>query len=327
MRAIRVHAFGGPEVLTLEEVPDPPSPGPGQVLVRVRAAGVNPVDTYIRSGGYGAASPALPYTPGSDAGGEVEAVGPGVTHLRLGDRAYALGTTAGRHAGAYAEHALCEAWQVHPVPSTMSFAQAAAVGVPCATAYRALFQRARAVPAVTVLVHGASGGVGIASVQLARAHGLRVIATVGTERGRDLVRMEGAGVVFDHTAPGYRDEVRAATPGGRGVDLILEMAAHVNLGHDLELLAPRGRVVVIGSRGDVEVTPRLAMARDAAVLGMALWNATPEEMASIHAALVAALASGTLRPVVGRELPLAEAPRAHVLVMAPGALGKIALVP
>lgn len=320
MKAIRVHEFGGPAVLRLEETADP-QPGPGQVVVRVHAAGVNPVETYIRSGAY-ARKPDLPYTPGTDAGGTVEAVGDGVTRVRPGDRVY----TAGSISGTYAELALCEEIQIHPLPERASFAQGAAVNIPCATACRALFQRAHARPAETVLIHGASGGVGIAGVQLARAHGMTVIGTAGTERGRALVREQGAHHALDHGVPGYLEQVLELT-GGRGADVILEMLANVNLGKDLIVLATGGRVVVIGSRGTVEINPRDAMSRDAAILGLVLFNTSPKELAAIHAHLVAGLESGTLRPVVGRELPLAEASRAHTAVMEPGAYGKIVLLP
>ena len=320
MKAIRVHEFGGPEVLKLEEVPDL-EPGTGQVLVRVKAVGVNPVDTYIRTGGH-AVKPPLPYTPGSDAAGDVEAIGEGVSSVAVGDRVYVAGSLT----GTYAEQALCKESQVHPLPSHLSYAQGAAVHVPYATAYRGLFQRARAVAGETVLVHGASGGVGIASVQLARAAGLKVIGTGGTSEGRDLVAREGAHHVLDHRAAGYLDEVLALT-GGRGVDVILEMLANVNLGNDLRLLAKSGRVVVIGNRGTVEINPRDAMGRDAAILGMTLMSASEHDLASIHAGLVAGLENRTLRPVIGREFPLAEAPRAHEAVMEPGAYGKIVLIP
>src|SRR5574341_513655 len=212
--------------------------------------------------------------------------------------------------GAYAELALCDQSQVRPLPENASFAQGAAIGVPYGTAYRALFQRAHALPGETVLIHGASGGVGIASVQLARAHGVTVIGTAGTDRGRQLVTAQGAHHVLDHGAPGYLERVLALT-GGRGVDLILEMLSTVNLGKDLTVLAKYGRVVVIGSRGTIEINPRDTMAREASILGMMLWNASPQEMDSIHAGLFAGLANGTLRPVSGQELPLKDAPRAH----------------
>jgi NADPH2:quinone reductase len=322
MKAVRVHEFGPPEVMRVEELPDP-RPATGQVLVRIEAAGVNPVDTYIRAGAY-ARKPALPFTPGMDGAGVIEEVGGGVTGLTPGERVYLAGTCAGF--GTYAEATLCVPPQVHPLPPQVSFAQGAAVNVAYATAYRALFLFADARPGETVLVHGASGGVGTAAVQMAKAHGLRVFGTAGTPAGLDHVRRQGADAVLDHRADGYLDEIQALT-GGRGVAVILEMLANVNLGKDLTLLAPRGRVVVIGSRGTVEINPRDAMARDASIHGMLLFNASEDELRLTHLALEAGLQDGTLAPVVGRELRLAEAPRAHELVMAPGALGKIVLLP
>lgn len=320
MKAIRVEQFGEPSVMKLADVPVP-APGPGQVLVRMKAIGVNPVETYIRSGAY-AQKPALPYTPGTDGAGVIEQVGDEVNNFKVGERVY----TAGSLTGTYAEFALCDGRQIHPITENVSFAQGAAIGVPYATAYRALFDRAQAAPEETVLVHGASGGVGTAAVQLAHADGLRVFGTAGTERGLQHVRENGADEAFDHRAPDYLAQILKAT-GGRGVNVILEMLANVNLGKDLTILAPHGRVVVIGSRGPVEINPRDAMARDADIRGMVLPNTPPDELAEIHAALVAGLETGKLRPVIGKEMPLAEAAQAHVAVMASGALGKIVLVP
>jgi NADPH2:quinone reductase len=320
MNAIRVHEFGGPDVLRLQEVPTP-QPGPGEVLVRIHAVGVNPVETYIRSGTY-ARLPELPYTPGNDGAGVVEQVGPDVSEFKSGDRVY----TAGSITGTYAEFALCKREQLQPLPANVSFAQGAAMGTPYATAYRGLFQRADAKPGETVLVHGASGGVGTAAVQLARARGLRVFGTAGSDKGRKLAREQGAQEVFDHRAPDHFEEIMNAT-GGRGVDVIVELLANVNLGKDLTILAKAGRIVVIGSRGRVEIDPRDTMQRDADVRGMILPNTPPAELASIHAALVAGLENGTLHPVIGKEFPLADAPEAHRAVMESGALGKIVLVP
>jgi NADPH2:quinone reductase len=320
MKAIQVQQFGEPEVMQLAELPQPRA-GAGEVLVRVRAIGVNPVDTYIRSGKY-ARTPPLPYTPGSDAAGVIEEVGDGVTGFQTGDRVY----TSGSLSGTYAEFALCAPAQVHRLPERTSFAQGAALGVPYATAYRALLHRARAVAGETVLVHGASGGVGIAAVQLARAHGMRVFGTAGTGPGSQLVIDQGAHAVFHHNAPGYLAAIVEET-AGRGVDVILEMLANVNLGQDLTALAPDGRVVIVGSRGKVEIDPRDAMTREADIRGMVLFNASATEMAGIHAALFAGLENGALRPVVAQEIPLAEAPRAHRAVMAAGTCGKIVLIP
>jgi len=320
VKAIRVKQFGGPDTLQLEGVRTP-QPGPGEVLVRIHAAGVNPVETYIRAGTY-ARLPELPYTPGNDGAGVVEQVGADVSQFNPGDRVY----TAGSLSGTYAEFALCKKEQVHPLPANVSFAQGAAMGTPYATAYRGLLQRAVAEPGETLLVHGASGGVGTAAVQLARAHGLRVFGTAGSDEGRKLAREQGAHEVFDHRAPDHFEQITKAT-GGHGVDVILEMLANVNLGRDLTILAKSGRVVIIGSRGPVEINPRDTMQRDADVRGMILPNTPPTQMASIHAALVAGLENGTLRPVIAKEFPLAEAAEAHRAVMTPGAIGKVALVP
>jgi NADPH:quinone reductase len=321
MKAIRVKEFGGPEVMQLVEVPDPKPTG-AQVVVRIRAAGVNPVDVYMRSGTY-PRKPTLPYTPGTDGAGTVESLGPDATkRFKPGERVYLAGSLS----GTYAELALCEEQFVFPLPAHVSFAQGAAMHVAYATAYRALFQRAHAVAGETLLVHGASGGVGIAAVQLARASGLRVIGTVGSERGRKLVLDEGAHVVLDHSAPNHFEEALAATDG-HGYDLILEMLANVNLGRDLGILAMHGRVSVVGSRGNAEITPRDMMGRDGAIIGMSLWNTPPHELICIHAALVAGLENKTLRPVIGLEIPLAEAGRAHTAIMAGGAHGKIVLIP
>ncbi len=320
MKAILVPEFGGPEVLTLKEIPTP-SPAAGQVLVRIHAVGVNPYDTYMRNGAY-TIKPPLPYTPGSDGAGIVAAVGEGVSQVKPGDRVYVAKTVT----GAYAEYALTLESQVHPLPEKITYAQGAGVWVPYGTAYHALHLSGRAHAGETLLVHGASGGVGLASVQIARALGLTVLGTAGTEKGLELVKREGAHQVFDHTQPDYLEEILKAT-GGQGVDLILEMLANVNLGKDLKLLAFQGRVVVIGSRGDVTISPRDLMTRRGSIHAFTLWGITDAEEKRIHAGILAGLEDGTLRPIVGKELPLAEASRAHKEVLEPGAFGKIVLVP
>jgi NADPH2:quinone reductase len=321
VKRIRVQVFGGPEVLAIEEAEEP-RPGPEQVLIRVMAAGVNPYETYARAGAYGARNPTLPYTPGSDAAGTVEAVGEGVRDLVPGDRVFAMGTLT----GSYAEFALCERARVQSLPDSISFAQGAALFVPYATAYRALFQLARIEPAETLLVHGASGGVGIAALQFARAAGLRVIGTAGTDRGLELIGRLGAHHTVNHHANGYQARIVELTQG-RGADAILEVLANVNLGQDLKMLAGGGRVVVIGSRGDATITPRDLMARDASILAMTLWNVPTEGLRKIGWAIRAGLEKGFLDPVVGLELPLAAAAEAHRRIASPGALGKIVLMP
>ena len=320
MKAIRVSSFGSPEVMRLEEVPDL-VPGPGQVVVTVKAAGVNPVDTYIRSGMYHPELK-LPYTPGLDAAGVIAAVGPEVRHRAVGQRVYVAWSVS----GTYAEQVLCEEVQTHPLSDKITFGQGAAIGVPYGAAFRALFQRAGAKPGETVLIHGASGGVGIAALQLARAAGLWVIGTVGSDIGRALALVHGAHHVLNHHEEGYLDPVRELTCG-RGVDVILEMLANVNLDRDLTTLAAGGRVVVIGCRGRVEIDPRNTMGRETSILGMSLYNASDKEQAAMHSAFRAGLQNGTLRPVMSRELPLAEAATAHHAVLEASTLGKIVLIP
>lgn len=322
MRAILVREFGGPEVLKVEEVPDP-VPSAGQVLVRVHAAGVNPYDTYMRSGNY-ATRPPLPYTPGADAAGVVEAVGGGVQGIKVGRRVFVTGTVADRSYGAYAQRVLCHSDQVHPLPDRLTFSQGAGIGVPYVTAWRALNDRAGIQPGETLFVHGASGGVGLAATQIARAAGLTVVGTAGTDAGVSLVKAQGATHVLNHRHTGYLDALKDLT-GGRGPDVILENLANLNLDNDLSALAFGGRVVIVGNRGRIEIDPRKIMGKDANVVGMALWNTTPQDLTRAYRAIEAGLELGTLSPQVSAELPLQEAPRAHGLILEPGARGKIVL--
>jgi NADPH2:quinone reductase len=320
MKAILVNEFGAPEVMKLTEIQDP-KPARGEILVKLQAIGINPVDTYIRAGQY-AMKPELPYTPGKDGAGIVEAIGGSVSSAAVGDRVYIDGAVT----GAYAEKALCLESQIHRLPENISFEQGAGIGVPYSTAYHALFHRAKAVAGETVLIHGASGGVGTAAVQLARAAGLTVIATGGTDEGRKHIMEQGAHYAVDHKDPKHAEQILGIT-GGQGVDVIIEMLANVNLGNDLPMLAKNGRVVVIGSRGKVEIDPRDLMGRNAAIFGMVIMMATDDEKKRINAALYSGFENGTLRPVIGKKLPLAEAARGHHEVMESPAHGKIILVP
>lgn len=319
MKAIRVREFGDADVLRLEEV-ETPVPGAGQVLVRVMAAGVNPVDTYIRSGTH-PIRPALPYTPGKDAAGIVEAVGEGVA-ITVGTRVY----TADSLTGTYAEFCLCTEAQVHELGEKISFEQGAGIFVPYATAYRALFQKAKAQNAETVLIHGASGAVGIAAIQFAKRAGLKVVGTAGSQEGVDLVKRTGADFAFNHSNEGYLREILVATEGA-GVDIILEMLANENLESDFDVLAKYGRIVVIGNRGSLQFTPRLAMSKDASIHGMVLFNASKEEMRQIHAAIAEGMECGVIVPVVEAAFKLENAADAHRAVINRKALGKIVLVP
>jgi len=324
MQAILARAFGGPEVLKLEDVPNPVA-GRGQLRVRVHAVGVNPYDTYMRAGGY-AIKPDLPYIPGADGAGVVDQVGDDVTGWKSGDRVYISGTSAGKAHGAYAQFALCAPEQLHRLPDAISFTQGAGLFVPYVTAWRALFGRANTRAGDRVLIHGASGGVGVAATQFAVAVGATVIGTAGSDDGLAVVRAQGAAHVINHKQPGYLDEITKVTDG-RGPDVILEMLANVNLDHDLTVVAASGRIVVIGNRGRVEIDARKIMSKDVSVFGLALWGVPPDEVRRAHEAIVAGLESGALNPVVGTEMPLRDAAIAHQRVMEPGARGKIVLIP
>lgn len=324
MKAIRAHAFGGPEVLQFEEVADP-VPGPGEIVIDIRAAGINPADTYMRNGTY-AIVPELPYIPGGDAGGTVSAIGANVEGFAVGDAVFVGTALSFDLTGCYAEKVKRKASEVLPLPTGVSFAAAAAFGVSYTTAHYALFERGTARAGETVFIHGASGSVGTAAIQLAKRAGLTVVGSGGTTKGLDLIRAEGADLAVDHTREGYLQDITDMT-AGKGPDLILEMLANVNLAADMELAAKYGRIVVIGNRGDITITPRVAMMKELDIRGIALWNATPEQVGPMMQDILAGVAEGALRPVIGREMPLADAAAAHVAVLEPGAYGKIVLVP
>jgi len=320
MKAIIVREFGNPDVMKCDDLATP-SPTGKQVLVRVHAVGVNPIETYIRSGNYPSV-PELPYTPGKDAAGIVESVGDGVTRFKSGDRVY----TSFSITGTYAEYTLVEEIDLGLIPDNISFEQGAGIWTPYATSYRALFQKAKATAGETVLIHGASGGVGIAAVQWAKSRGLKVIGTASSIEGKRLVADQGVDHVFDHSQDGYLGEIKAAT-GGKGVDVVIEMLANINLQKDFDVLAMFGRICIVGNRGSLDFNPRVIMGKDATVTGMALYNSSYAERDEIHAAIFDGLRSGELRPIIRKSMPLADAPAAHREVMESKAFGKIVLVP
>lgn len=316
MKAIVFREFGPPDVLKLEEVADL-EPDENQILVRIEAAGVNPVDTYIRTGTH-AQKPSLPYTPGKDAAGIVEKTGAKISKFKSGDRVLTTGSVT----GTYAEFCLCEENQLIKLPDTVSFEQGAGVFVPYATAYRALFQKAKGKSGETVLVHGASGGVGTAAIQWAKNAGLKVVGTASSDEGRKLIGEQGADFVFDHSKENYLEEIKEATGG---VEIILEMLANENLAKDFEVLKMFGRISVIGNRGSLDFNPRLLMGKDASVFGVQLFNTPPDEMAEIYEAIYNGLSKGFLNPIVGKTFDLKDATEAHRAVIEEKAFGKIIL--
>lgn len=323
MKAIQMSAFGGPEVLNYVEVEEP-VPSENEVRVKLYYAGVNPAETYIRQGGYAFFEPELPYIPGFDGAGVVDEVGPGVTRLKPGDRVFVSSSLANRKTGTYAEKVVCDADVVYQLPESISFEQGAALGVPGTAAYRALFHRARVKPGETVFIHGASGGVGLLAVQLAKYIGAKVIGTAGTEEGIELVKQAGADAVLNHSEPGYLDAIPSTTDN-QGIDVILEMLANVNLVKDFTYLNKYGRIVIVGNRGSLDFNPRLAMGKEADILGMAVWNAPIDEYNESLIGIEAALKNGGLKPIVGKIFPLNEAQKAHVEIIEGKAKGKMVL--
>uniref|UniRef100_A0A4X1UI82 Quinone oxidoreductase n=1 Tax=Sus scrofa TaxID=9823 RepID=A0A4X1UI82_PIG len=320
MRAIRVFKFGGPEVMKLQSDVAIPIPKDNQVLIKVHACGVNPVDTYIRSGTHNM-KPLLPYTPGLDVAGIVEAVGEHVSSFKKGDRVFTVSTLS----GGYAEYALAADDTVYMLPEKLDFKQGAAIGIPYFTACLALLHSACVKAGEIVLIHGASGGVGIAACQIARAYGLKVLGTAGTEEGQNIV-LQNAHEVFNHREVNYIDKIKKSV-GEKGIDVIIEMLANVNLSNDLNLLSHGGRVIIVGSRGPIEINPRDTMTKGSSIKGVALYSSTKEEFQQLAAALQAGMEVGWLRPVIGPVYPLEKAAQAHEdIIHSRGATGKMILL-
>ncbi|GAK52043.1 alcohol dehydrogenase superfamily, zinc-containing [Candidatus Moduliflexus flocculans] len=318
MKAIRVREFGLPQTMVLEEVADL-IPANNQVVVKLNAIGVNPVDAYCRSGA--ASWVSVPFTPGIDGAGTIARIGAEVAHLQIGQRVY----TAFNISGTYAEEVLCEASQVYPLPDSATFEEGAALFIPYATAYRGLFQRSKIEAGETVLVHGASGAVGIAATQFAVAAGCSVIGSAGTEQGQKLAREQGAQHTVNHYDDGHFEQVLEIT-NGRGVDVIIEPVS-ANVKRDIAILANGGRITVIGDRTPIEIDAQALTSRDAAILGTNIGNLPPSTMAGLHAILFQGLKNKTLRPIISQRIPLAEASRSHEKLFKSGALGKIILIP
>uniref|UniRef100_A0A2K5DLT7 Quinone oxidoreductase n=1 Tax=Aotus nancymaae TaxID=37293 RepID=A0A2K5DLT7_AOTNA len=320
MRAIRVFEFGGPEVLKLQLDVAVPIPKDHQVLIKVHACGVNPVETYIRSGTY-SRKPLLPYTPGSDVAGVIEAVGDNASAFKKGDRVFTSSTIS----GGYAEYALAADHTVYKLPEKLDFKQGAAIGIPYFTAYRALIHSARVKAGESVLVHRVSGRVGLAACQIARAYGLKVLGTAGTEEGK-VVLQNGAHEVFNHREVNYIDKIKTYV-GEKGIDVIIEMLANVNLNKDLSLLSQGGRVIVVGNRGTIEINPRDTMTKESSIIGVTLFATTKEEFQQYAAALQAGMEIGWLKPVIGSQYPLEKVAQAHEnIIHGSGATGKMILL-
>ena len=324
MKAVRIHEFGGPEVLRYEDV-ETPAPGPGQVLVRIRAAAVNQVDVAVRRNSFPTPKQP-PKTLGSDGAGVVETVGSDVEGVAPGDEVFFTGLGIGSE-GSYAEYALIAPVQAVRKPAGSSFEEAAALGLVFATAWYGLVRRAALAAGETVLVQGAGGGVGSAAVQLAHARGARVLATVDSAADGERVRALGADETIDRSALDVTAEVARLT-GGKGVEVIVELILSANLAADLGMIAKAGRIVGIGGGPEPTVTLPTgpAIAVDASLLFASSSNAGRAGTAEILTEVARLVDHGKLRPVVGHVLPLAQAREAHEL-LAGHHFGKIVLVP
>lgn len=321
MKAIRVHNFGGSEQLKYENDVPRPRPEDNQVLVRVKAVGVNPLDSYVRTGGFGPQP--FPYIPGMDFAGVVEQVGANVSAVRRGDRVY--GSTTNVMNNAYAEYVAVKENFVHPLPDELSYSQGAAIPVPYFTAYRALVHLAAAQPGETVLVHGASGGVGVAAVQLARWLGLQVVGTAGTPAGIELVKNAGAQHVFNHREEGYIEKMKEAIGVG-GADIVVENVAHKNLKKDLDVVGTGGRIVLIGGIGDIAINPLELLLREVTIFGVIFFRMSEQQLFQSRCAIEAGIKAGWIRPQIWQELPLEKASEAQdLLASGSGARGKVIL--
>ncbi len=325
MKAWQVHRWGPPEGMTLAEVPRP-KPGPGQVLVRVEAAALNFLDTLIIQGRY-QVRPPLPFTPGVEIAGEVVEAGPGAG-IEPGER-----VGAQIELGGFAEYALADAAFALRLPEGVDAAEVAALPVVYGTAHAALGDRARTRKGETVLVHAGAGGVGLASIQIARAWGCRVLATAGGEEKAALCREQGAEAAFDYGGDGgdWLGQVRAATDG-RGADVIVDPVGGRMTEQSLRCLAWGGRLVIVGFAGGgiASIPANRLLFRNAAALGV-YWgeyvHQQPETMRAVLDDLLAMLVRGEIRPVIGRRYGFDEAPRAVRDLAERRTVGKVVLVP
>jgi putative PIG3 family NAD(P)H quinone oxidoreductase len=323
VKAIVVDAPGDPEVMHLGEVPDPAA-GPGEVLVRVHATAVNRADTLQRRGFY-PPPPGASEIIGLEVAGEIAALGDDVTGWSPGDRVMAL--LAG---GGYAELVAVPAGQLMPVPPGMSWTDAAAIPEVFLTAHDNLFTRGRLVAGETVLIHGGGGGVGTAAIQLARRADARVLVTAGSAAKIERCRELGADAGINHREEDFVVRVRELT-GGRGADVILDVMGASYLARNLEALSPDGRLVIIGLQGgtvtDIDLNHLLR--RRLSVMATTLRGRPVEQKAEIVRRFsddaLAGFEDGSLRPVVDRVVPLADAPAAHHAMEAGENIGKLVL--
>lgn len=322
MKAIRVHACGGPEVLVLEECPGP-EPGQGQALVRIEAIGVNFIDLYQRMGAYRIP---LPFVPGNEAAGVVVKTGPGVREVAAGDRVAYAGTI-----GSYAEQAVVPAWRLVGIPKGIDAKTAAALMLQGMTAHYLARATYPLKPGDACLVHAAAGGVGLLLVQIAKRRGARVIGTVSTAEKADLARKAGADDVIIYTEQDFESETRRLT-GGKGVQVVYDSVGMTTFEKSLSCLAGRGCLVLYGqASGPVPAfDPQVLNAKGGLYLtrpSLAHYTATREELLERANDVLGWAARGELKVRIGAEYRLAEAAEAHRQLAGRLTTGKVLLVP
>ncbi|WP_102126706.1 NADPH:quinone oxidoreductase family protein [Deinococcus planocerae] len=323
MRAIVVEQLGPPEVLEMQEIPVP-QPGPGEVRLRVEAVGINFADVLAVAGEY-LTRTRVPYTPGMEFAGTVDALGEGVTGVRVGQKVASLG---GR--GGLAEYAVSPAAALIPVPEHFTAAQAAAFPVSYFTAYHGLKTLGHGQAGEWVLVQAAAGALGTASIQLAKALGMNVVAMASTGEKLDIARGLGADVTLLQDDPERVTRVREAA-GGQGVPLILEVVGGKRFQESLDMAANRGRIIVIGnaSREQANMRPVELMKRNLTVTGLWLTSLMADREATREAAqaLTSLVGSGRVTPQVGPTYPLAESARAFQDLLDRKTTGKVIIEP
>ncbi len=322
MKAVRIEAAGGPEVLRYEDVPRP-EPKPGEAVVKVEAAGLNYIDVYFRTGAYKAV---FPLTLGQEGAGTVAAVGPGVTEVRVGDRVASVNM-----AGSYAQYAAVPAEKLVPIPEGVSFAQAAAAMLQGMTAQYLATSTYPLKPGDTCLVHAAAGGVGQLLCQVARIRGASVIATAGGPEKTGIALKAGANEVIDYEAEDFEEQVKRIT-GGKGVQVVYDSVGKTTFDKGLNCLARRGTMVLFGqsSGGVGPVDPQVLNQKGSLYLtrpSLFHYVALREELLARSAQVLGWIRDGVLKLTVFREMPLSRAAEAHRMLEARQTAGKVLLIP
>lgn len=324
MKAVRIDKFGGREVLQTVCI-DEPIPNTNEVKIKLYTTGLNPNESYTISGTYGAFVPELPYVPGFDGAGVVEEIGPEVQNIKVGDRVFLSGFKAKRNTGTYAEKVVIDTEHVYHLPDKLSMDEGAGLGIPMFAAYRALFQWANIQLGDYVLIHGASGAVGSLAIQMAKAVGAIVIGTSSTKEGRQQIIKMGADFAFDHLSTDNKYKFLRVTEE-RGPDVIIEMLANKNLEMDMQIIAVNGCIVIVGSRGSINITPRHLMGNEALVTAVNVGRMTVEDKEEALHGVMSFIENDAIKLLIGKKFTLDKAAKAHKEMMEGSGNGRTVFV-